>query len=185
IPPSRRYRPPEFLTLQSECNESVTGWCFQFSPAADGNRDVLTAVHRISAWRRVTARGELMLPEHAAGLFVERAELLVPRAADEHQTSRRIDAAAEIFGSGLRNTPRFQCRIFAQRLLPSELAPIQIDRIQRSPGRFDRRITELIEKSNVAFVPIRIAFAGGLFRQRQQVGKIIGVYIKNAAQRIE
>ena len=83
--------------------------------ASGGNRDVLPAVDHVHARRGVAAGGQLMLPEHAARVLLERADLLVGRRRDEDQASRRRDRSAEVQRAGVADALRDELRILAER----------------------------------------------------------------------
>ena len=80
-----------------------------------------------------------------AGVLVESADGLVGRRADENQSGRRHHRTAVVLGAGQCNAPLRQLGVFAERHFPLDLAGIQIDRVERAPRRFDRRIALAIE----------------------------------------
>ncbi len=64
------------------------------------------------------------------------------------------DRAAKVFGSGLRHAAGLQLGIFSQRHAPGELARVEIDRIEHSPGRLDCRVALVIAKLHVPRVAV-------------------------------
>src|SRR5207244_2013379 len=69
--------------------------------AAGGDDDVLTARRpdAIRHRRRVPARRQLALPQLAPGFHVERAQVRIDSAGDEHETARCHDGPSEADGS--------------------------------------------------------------------------------------
>ena len=54
----------------------------------------------------------------------------------------------------VRGIPRaVSSDVFAERDLPGEFARVQVDRVERSPGRLDRGVALVVEELNVAGVP--------------------------------
>src|SRR5690349_6824698 len=88
---------------QCKCHKAVARLRAQFAATACRNGDVLAAFDGVSAWRRVTASVEFVLPKEFAVLLIECVEFFVFRSPNENQAAGRNNRAAEIFRAGLRN----------------------------------------------------------------------------------
>src|SRR5207247_478852 len=101
-------------------------------------------------------------PEQLAGELVERMKLPVEaRRADEQHAARGDDRTTVVVAAGVGQPFRGQLRILAERDLPADRAGVEIDRVERPPGRRDGRVAVGIEKDALAVAavlePARVA----------------------------
>ena len=113
---------------------SVTGLPKKPPPVAVITTYCLPSRPSIGHRRRLRGADELERPQFLAGLRVERAEAAVVGRADEDQPSGRRDRAAVAGTSGLLLVRR-QALGDPERHAPRELAGVDVDRGQLSPGR--------------------------------------------------
>src|SRR6202040_1219810 len=102
---------------------------------------ILASRDGISGGRRIARKRQRGLPQQLAAGFIEGAKFLVEAAgSDKQQSARGYNCASIIFCSRIRHAFRRERRILAEINLPYKLSRIQIDRVERAPGRSDRRV---------------------------------------------
>ena len=145
-PDARRVGECRAALRQREGDDRVARLRRVLAAAAGGDHDVLPAVDHVDARRGIAAGGQLMLPQHAARVLFERANLLVRRRGDEDHAARGRDRAAEVERAGIADALRDQLGILAERHLPENVPLDEVDGVQRAPGRRDRRHAVRIEE---------------------------------------
>src|SRR5437667_2624748 len=122
------------LPRQSEAVVGVSRACLRLAPAPGGNDYKLASVDFIGCRGRVAAGLELEFPEQLAGRLVVSVEALVHGGANENQSSRRDEWSADVKRAGSGKALGLERGIGPQRRLPSNLAPVQVNGREGSPG---------------------------------------------------
>src|SRR5450759_4209537 len=105
------------------------------------DHDELFAVHLIRDRGCVAGVYHHRLPQQLASILIEGPKFPVEvRGTDEDQPAGSHDGAAIILGTRVLQTLLGEFRILTERNLPGVFSRIQIDRIQRPPGRRHRGI---------------------------------------------
>src|ERR1700722_20376955 len=107
-------------------------------------RDILPAFHRIGNRRGETGSRELVRPYEPARFFVEGAQLAVPCSGDKDQAAGRDQWTTIRFRSGDGHALPGQLGVLSQRHPPKVFPRMQVDGIQRSPGRLGARVTAAV-----------------------------------------
>src|SRR5690606_844779 len=116
-------------------------------PAAGRDYDVLPPVDLVRGRGGVASGRKVGLPEDLARPFVEGAELLVRRGTDEDQAAGGHGRPAVVLCPRSRDSPRRQLLELAERHCPQVFTGVQVDGVERSPGRLDGRIALRIEEA--------------------------------------
>src|SRR5262245_3657826 len=120
---------------QRERHVRAARWCAVLAAAAS-NHDVLPAIHYVHRRRGTAGKGQLRFPEQFASELVVGVELLVPTGGtDEEQPVRSNYGPAVIVRTCVRDAFGDQLGILAERNLPADLSLVQIDGVERAPGR--------------------------------------------------
>src|SRR5579885_3256146 len=149
---------PHFLLLASclligQCKRHIhsPGPRLRVLPSTSRDHDELPPIHLVGCRRGVPGKGQSRLPEQLARGLIKRPELLIKiRRPDKQQTSCRDNRPAIVFRSRMGHALRRQLRVNAQRDLPRILPRIQIDRVQRAPGRRNGRVPVWIQELQIA-----------------------------------
>src|SRR5215471_16930326 len=129
--------------------------------ASANDHDVLTAVDLIDSRSRVAGCRQLGLPQESSSKFVEGAKFLVEvGGTDKEQSAGGYHRATVVVAPGVFHSFCNEVRILAEWNFPADLAAVEINGIERAPGRRDGRITIRIAKKNIPFVsvflPVRV-----------------------------
>src|SRR5262245_17732824 len=84
------------LLRQRERHDVVAELRAELAMTASGDDHVLPAIHFVRHWCRLTAGRQAALPQLAASLDVEGAQIVVGGGGDEHEAAARDDRAAHV-----------------------------------------------------------------------------------------
>ena len=151
-----RRRTFEASRRQRERDDRIARLRAVLAAAPRRDHDVLPSIDHVQARRRIAARRQLMLPEHASRALFERPDLLVGRGGDEDHPAGRRNRAAEVQASGIADALRDELRVLPERHLPGNLPFDEVDRVERAPGWRDRRHTVRIQEQWIAIDGVAI-----------------------------
>src|SRR5262249_31594903 len=107
--------------------------------AADDH--ILVTVCLVHRRRSIAGKWKRSLPQELSRSLVIGSEFLVEvRRPDKQQASRCHDASAVVLAPRVLHSLCGQRRILSKRNLPNDLSPTKVYRIERTPGRRNRRV---------------------------------------------
>jgi hypothetical protein len=97
----------------------------------------------------MTTRIEHCRPEFFPSLSVEGTEAAVICAADKDQAACRYDRSAQVWCARWRDAFLHKLIHLAERHAPGDLSRVQIDSVERAPGRLLAGVLVLIPEAGV------------------------------------